>query len=311
MGEWARGLFGNDTAQDVKDSFEAALKNGMDGKAAADFIMNSGSFRDFTADEEDAPLAWMALASLAFDNGYMNDMLRQQAQEAIEFMRTMETGMTVSLNALERKLRKAPKQPRKPTRAMKYEEIGTWKNGDVYQYQPPPRSREELLFKEWNFGFLKAWNIEVPWGSRTQSSVYVFRTKRTLAELQENVELVRECEFVRLHPPKWDSRKYRGLLSEEPSRWPEARLKYCGHIEVLPVFENEYAVPDADGSATFLWCNLFVKEMMQLQTWFAEEKTDWSVRAQRFEDIETAYRIYLDTRRQQWQLALEKRASLE
>jgi Domain of unknown function (DUF4259) len=82
MGTWGAGIFDDDTAMDVRDSFEGALEQGLSASDAAARIREE--YADDIGDEDDGPVVWLALASLQVKHGALQPEVKGRALEIIE-----------------------------------------------------------------------------------------------------------------------------------------------------------------------------------------------------------------------------------
>jgi hypothetical protein len=60
MGAWGTGLWSDDTACDVRATYREALEDGLSNEEAADKVL--AEFAPDLADEDSAPVVWLALA---------------------------------------------------------------------------------------------------------------------------------------------------------------------------------------------------------------------------------------------------------
>jgi hypothetical protein len=79
VGTWGPGVFDDDVAADVLDTWEEAITAGVAEATRAVY----GEFDDAMEDEEDAQIVFFALASLQLDAGVLDDAVREKALAAI------------------------------------------------------------------------------------------------------------------------------------------------------------------------------------------------------------------------------------
>ena len=90
MGFWGYGLYDNDYAMDVKDSFEAALREGKTPEDINASLIASYEPRrideaylskqtEVIVDDEDNILFWLTLADQAWKWGRLRDDIKEQA----------------------------------------------------------------------------------------------------------------------------------------------------------------------------------------------------------------------------------------
>ncbi len=76
------GIFDDLVAQDVRDSFKAALAAGLSPEQATFSVLEA--FVDMLSDPEEGPSVWLALAALQLDIGCLTEEVRLRALEAME-----------------------------------------------------------------------------------------------------------------------------------------------------------------------------------------------------------------------------------
>lgn len=82
MGTWGPAIFDNDTALDIKGTFEDAIGEGLDVEAATRRVFEE--YRDAFEDYEEAGLSWFALASLQMEHGALQPEVREKAIRQID-----------------------------------------------------------------------------------------------------------------------------------------------------------------------------------------------------------------------------------
>lgn len=137
MGAWGCGLFEDDVALDVKDTFDDALANGETLAAATRAVLEE--FEDSLDDDDDGPIITLALAALQWERGKPQERLKKKALAIIEEGRGLErwedagaeelAGRRQALEALRAMLESEPpkpaRKPRKPRLKHNYQE-GDW-----------------------------------------------------------------------------------------------------------------------------------------------------------------------------------------
>jgi hypothetical protein len=137
MGAWDVGLFDDDTAVDVRLTFEAALDDGMTLAAATKQVLEE--FEDALDDEDDGPIVLLALAALQWERGKPQARLLRRAIAILEsgsgLSRWEDEGEPLlsqrrqAYEALKQQLSSPPpppsRAPRRPRLKMNYRE-GDW-----------------------------------------------------------------------------------------------------------------------------------------------------------------------------------------
>jgi hypothetical protein len=135
MGTWGPGIFSDDVAQDVRDAWRDALMDGLDDATATKRLLNE--LQAAFDDENDAVVAWLALAAAQHETGRLQLLVRDRALAIIDaggdiaswrnqsaaFVRAREK----ALAALAEKLRgpqPTPKTPKRPKPRASPLEIG-------------------------------------------------------------------------------------------------------------------------------------------------------------------------------------------
>jgi uncharacterized membrane protein YfbV (UPF0208 family) len=76
------GIFDDLVAQDVRESFAAALAAGLSPEQATLSVLEA--FEDILPDPEEGPSVWLALAALQLEIGCLTEQVRLRALEAME-----------------------------------------------------------------------------------------------------------------------------------------------------------------------------------------------------------------------------------
>jgi len=82
MGAWGTGLFSDDTAGDVRDSYREHLGNGLSGPEASARVLSE--FKSSLVDPEQAGIIWLALAASQWNVGRLEQETLKQALEVID-----------------------------------------------------------------------------------------------------------------------------------------------------------------------------------------------------------------------------------
>ena len=81
MGTWGVGVFANDIAADVRGEWRDAVLDGAEPEEATQRLVDE--FSDALADEDDAPLFWIALAAAQMETGRLQPEVRDRALSII------------------------------------------------------------------------------------------------------------------------------------------------------------------------------------------------------------------------------------
>ena len=133
MGYWGTGLYQNDTAEDVRDSYVTRLKKGEDSAQITAALMQEFDLED----EEDGPVFWMALADTQWNWGRLEPAVREKALQALAAGEILEWETAAQkrarqkvLQQLEQKLN-APQPDKRPIRQSRMY-VCPWQIGDVF-----------------------------------------------------------------------------------------------------------------------------------------------------------------------------------
>ncbi|WP_109485572.1 DUF4259 domain-containing protein [Occallatibacter savannae] len=141
MGAWGTGIFQDDTACDVRDSYRDYLGEGMSGpEATARILKELGA--GLMADRHEAGVVWMALAAAQWKKGRLEDETKAQALRVIESGTDLERWSAgtkdyakrkAALEKLREQLVSPQPESRKVARRVLCE--SPWKEGDVLGYR--------------------------------------------------------------------------------------------------------------------------------------------------------------------------------
>lgn len=82
MGSWGPGVFSDDVGCDVRDHYRGLIRDGLEGPAATDALLES--FQEVLSDEESEAPFWLALAVTQWRMGRLEDRVKARALAAIE-----------------------------------------------------------------------------------------------------------------------------------------------------------------------------------------------------------------------------------
>ena len=141
MGAWGTGIYSNDVAEDVKDTYIGLLKSGKsDDEALNDLISD---FNDEIDDEEDTLDFYFALADVMWKYGRLTEEIKKRALDNIEI--DLKCGRWTTKQELKQREKKlselkakfdSPMPERKKVSIHKPYKIGL-KANDIFYYQLP------------------------------------------------------------------------------------------------------------------------------------------------------------------------------
>ncbi len=133
MGYWGTGLYQNDTAEDVRDSYVTRLKKGEDSAQITASLMQEFDLED----EEDGPVFWMALADTQWNWGRLEPAVREKALQALASGEILEWETAAQKRARQKVLQKleqklnTPQPDMRPIRQSRMY-VCPWQIGDVF-----------------------------------------------------------------------------------------------------------------------------------------------------------------------------------
>lgn len=140
MAFWGYGLYANDCAADVKDTYVSLLQNGLDDEEV--YAQMLEEFKEYLGTEEE-PLFWYALADIQWQKGRLRSEVKQKAlfwinnNGGLDFWMDSAnkgTGWKNTLLKLQTRLN-TPQPPLKKVHRPKCFPKNPWNIGDIYAYQ--------------------------------------------------------------------------------------------------------------------------------------------------------------------------------
>ncbi len=153
MGAWGTGLYQDDVAMDVRDTYKDQLHRGKTGEEITQELMED--YEDLLDDMEDGPVFWFALADTQWTLGRLEDDVKERALSCLEnggdaWRWEMEGAAKVRarekvLQKLKEKLN-TPQPPKKKVSQYRLYQC-KWNLGDVYAYPLTGAYAEERGWK--------------------------------------------------------------------------------------------------------------------------------------------------------------------
>ena len=152
MGAWGPGLYQNDVALDVKDTYEDLLQKGVLDEEITDRILEE--YADSLIDADDEPVIWFALADIQQRRGRLDETVKEKAISFIDAgadlpawknaPESLQRKRTEALNKLKSRLQ----SPQKPEKKIHHPRLYTcqWRIGDVYAYPLTSATAQEAGF---------------------------------------------------------------------------------------------------------------------------------------------------------------------
>jgi hypothetical protein len=141
MGAWGAAIFSDDTAGDVRDAYRALLTEGYSGPKATARLLRD--WNETLADEDEAPIVWLALAATQWQCGRLEGRVKTKALRIIDqgsSLRRWSEGDPRSLKRRQAALERLRRQLLSPQPAPKVfrkrrEPAGDWRVGEVLAYR--------------------------------------------------------------------------------------------------------------------------------------------------------------------------------
>jgi len=140
MGAWGTGLFQDDTACDIRDSYRDYLGQGMSGPDAKARILKE--FGSILADVHESGVLWMALAAVQWKHGRLDEETKAEALRVVESGTDLErwnpkTKDFVKRKAALEKLRVQITSPQPESKKVPRRILceSPWSEGDLFGYR--------------------------------------------------------------------------------------------------------------------------------------------------------------------------------
>lgn len=150
MGAWGTGIFSDDTACDVRDSYIDLIGDGLSGPEATKRLISDWSRT--VDDPDDGPVFWLALAATQWRKGRLEEFVLRRAIGVIEAGTDLARWSTNPRDYKERravldKLRAQLTSPQPPAKriAKRFRDSNDWSVGDLVSYRL--RSGQSIIFR--------------------------------------------------------------------------------------------------------------------------------------------------------------------
>ena len=141
MGVWGTGIFQDDTACDIRDSYRDYLGEGMTGPDATSRILRELG-AGFLADPHEAGVVWMAFAAVQWKHGRLDEETKARALGVIESGTDLERWSRGKKDFAKRKaaldkLRTLITSPQPASKKVPRRILceSRWSEGDIFGYQ--------------------------------------------------------------------------------------------------------------------------------------------------------------------------------
>ena len=149
MGIWGLGLYENDTALDVKDTFETLFNDGYSSQKITDQLVED--YNSIVGDPKEEPLFWFALADTQWNLGVLSPLVKEKALYWITKCSGLFNYPAMGICAQMRKkktlddLQAKLLSPQPPIKKVVKKRVYKcqWKLGDVFAYQMESELAEE------------------------------------------------------------------------------------------------------------------------------------------------------------------------
>lgn len=236
MGAWGSGIYENDTALDIRDMLEEALdEDGLNSKVISEVV----AYIEGLDDEDEAPLAWIALADMLAEVGKLTVPLKERALSYIKNAFVKEALSPDAIEAFRNKLSSKASLVKRRVRCKSL----ILETGSIYLYDVLPEWKSNPFLSGWNIGF---WIVDqMPDQHGDIPIAYFFRTKKSFEELKGNPCLVSKVQIWPAAPsPEPQRYHYKWMfLTTKVYKEVYSRLRYCGNCTTFPILQDEYHDP--------------------------------------------------------------------
>ena len=198
MGAWGPGIFSNDAALDVRETYVGKLKMGATDEEALSFVQ--AELSDYLDDEEDAIDFWLCLSSILFDYGRLTDEVKDKALSIIEkgddfrWEKYDLKKRAKALSDLKEKL--LSKQPERKKVSVMKPVVCKYKPGDILLYKPAFEGSEKKAYHDWFFYILidevAVFDTRLEGLGDTYPIIYIKYSDHELTDLAE----IDACGFI-------------------------------------------------------------------------------------------------------------------
>lgn len=242
--------YGNsELADDIRNQYIDSLRRGNNNIEATKQLI--ADYRDALSDEEDAFIFWLSLADIQWENGRLEETVKQNAlvhiEKEVEFLQKQDTEMPYcakhinALNCLKQKLL-LPQPREKKIKPYRFYHTH-WKMGDVFAYHLDGEASGYPAFHD-KYIYFVVKGSETWHPGHTIPTVYVYWTiSDELLNLDQLPKLLYLPQFYTpaayINHPKMNRKYALGLLCTSERIVPKRRLVYLGNIGRIEPVENE------------------------------------------------------------------------
>lgn len=278
MGAWGTGLYENDFACDVRDSYIDQLKRGKSNEEATNHVINWFR-RSLEMDyDDDRAIFWFVMADTQWEYGRLLPMIKQQALYHAEYHgideRWVEVGSEEAqawnrtVSELAQKLKTTQPCEKKVPRYRIYQ--CTWKIGDVFAYRMDGEYSTECGYHGKYILFRKIENTRI-WPDHIVPIIQLYNwTGDVIPDLDE----INELPWLNLSPfkhlePKW----FMILCTHTTPKKLKERITLLGNIPT-----DNVKLPGSRGS----WESMasigmeWSRDNRKLETYFIHQYELWA-----------------------------------
>lgn len=225
MGAWGPGLYQNDVALDVKDTYEDLLHKGVLDEEITDRILEE--YADSLIDADDGPVIWFALADIQQRRGRLDETVKEKTISFIDAgadlpawknaPESLQRKRTEALNKLKARLQ----SPQKPEKKIHHPRLYTcqWRIGDVYAYPLTSAKAQEAGLYGDMLLFHKCDNTtEWPGNILPVVRMKLYRNHDVPPTLSDFMVLCQDLEQYKVRKIRWFKRETRAVESVEKGR---------------------------------------------------------------------------------------------
>lgn len=255
MGAWGPGLYQDDLALDVQDTYVSFLKDHTPDEQITGKILEE--FRDALSDDDDEPIVWFALADTQWKWGRLEEPVKKRALAFIDSGKDLSKWCNSSKSAYKKRvevlnmLKERLNSPQKNKRIVRQPKLYTckWKTGDVYAYPLTSTWAQEAGLEGTHLLFHKCGET-TDWPGHIVPVVRIklYKSHDHLPTLKDFQSL----SYLKIYGAGHkDEGKYvyRIKLMNTSARAIPKTLFFIGNIDEFETLNDEWAFPDDD----YLW----------------------------------------------------------
>lgn len=256
MASWGPGLFQDDIAQDVRDTYKDKLRRGNSSEEVTDSLINE--YGELLDDSDDAPIFWFALADTQWGYGRLSPIVKEKAIDCIDSGTNQNRWLDENPKDAEKRakilehLKQKLNEQQPPERNISQYKLYKceWEIGDVFAY----KLESDLAKEKGFFGrYLLLWKVDEGRWSPGHIVPVVYALITQDDNLPKDANDISKAQFIRSTFARRKTEYQMLLLSTSKRIIPSKKLKYIGNYKKLDTPNDEYIVNDKLWLALLHW----------------------------------------------------------